>query len=101
MTDPKDLLSRDEVKATAELAALDLTEAGLERMTGALQAMLGHFAVIGQVELPGKIAGSPVERPVPFEDMRADEAVQADNEQVLASAPDFEDELFFVPRILA
>jgi aspartyl-tRNA(Asn)/glutamyl-tRNA(Gln) amidotransferase subunit C len=92
-------ISREEVAHLAMLARIDLTPAELERLAGQLDVILGAVATVQQVagdDVPATSHPMPltnVTRPdVPRPGLTA--------EQVLAGAPEAEQDRFRVPRIL-
>jgi len=93
------LITRDEVEATASLAAIEVSDADIERLTEALGVVLEHFSVIEKVELETTVPGTPVERRCGLDELRADVAAPERGGEAVAAAPDFEDDLFFVPRV--
>lgn len=93
-------LTRAEIEATADLAALELDEESLARLSRALATVLEHFEVIAKVEVPGTLHGTPVERSVGLADLRPDEGRQQGVSSLHAAAPDFEEGFFFVPRVI-
>lgn len=83
----------------ARLARLDLTDEELALFTDQLAAVLEHAA---DVEALDTVGVPPTAHPLPMQNvLRADVAVASlDREEVLAQAPDVEDDRFRVPRIL-
>lgn len=92
-------ISRDEVAHLATLARIDLQPAELDKLAGQLDVILGSVATVREV------AGDDVpatSHPMPLTNVtRPDEphpGLTADD--VLAGAPEAQDERFRVPRIL-
>ena len=83
----------------ARLARLDLTDEELALFTDQLAAVLEHAADVEALDTAGV---PPTAHPLPMQNVfRADVAVPSlDRDEVLAQAPDVEDDRFRVPRIL-
>ena len=83
----------------ARLARLDLTDEELALFTEQLAAVLEHAADVEALDTAGV---PPTAHPLPMHNVfRADVAVPSlDRDEVLAQAPDVEDDRFRVPRIL-
>lgn len=93
-------ISRADVAHLARLARLAVTDAELDVFAGQLDVILGSVARVSEVaadDIP------PTSHAVPMTNVfRADEVVPSlPREDVLAGAPDVEDNKFRVPRILA
>lgn len=88
-----------DVAYVARLARLSLGEAELQQMTGQLAAVLDHAADIQSLDID---AVEPTAHPLPLVNvLRDDEVVPSlPRDEVLAMAPDAEDDRFRVPRIL-
>jgi len=82
----------------AKLARLALTEDELDRFTGQLATVLAHAADVAALDLDGV---GPTAHPLPVHNvLRPDEPRPSlDRAEVLAAAPDVEDDRFRVPRI--
>jgi aspartyl-tRNA(Asn)/glutamyl-tRNA(Gln) amidotransferase subunit C len=92
-------LSTADVAHVARLARLDLSTEELDRFTEQLAAVLEHAADIAALDL----AGVPeTAHPLPLVNVLRDDEPQPclDRREVLAQAPDAEDDRFRVPRIL-
>ncbi len=91
-------LDRAEVAHVAKLARLALTDDELDRFTGQLATVLAHAADVAALDLEGV---APTAHPLPVHNvMRPDEPRPGlDRAEVLAAAPDVEDDRFRVPRI--
>jgi aspartyl-tRNA(Asn)/glutamyl-tRNA(Gln) amidotransferase subunit C len=92
-------ISRDEVAHLARLARLAVTEDELDTFAGQLDVILQAVAQVGEVaaaEVP------PTSHSVPLTNVLRDDVVVPglDREDVLAGAPDAEEDRFRVPRIL-
>ena len=87
------------VAKVAKLARLTLTDDELTAATEQLGKMLDHFADIDALDLDGV---EPMMQPTPLANvMREDiEADTLDRDEVLAQAPDAEDDRFRVPPII-
>lgn len=92
-------LSREEVAHVAALARLDLDDDQLDHFTGHLSSILDHFEEIESLDLSDVPA---MTHPLPLSNvLRADVAGETvDRAEVLAQAPDHDDERFLVPPIL-
>lgn len=93
-------ISRDDVAHVARLARLGLTEAELEQFTGQLGAVLDHARDVEALDTAGV---PPTAHPLPLRNVLRDDVPvpSLDRHEVLAQAPDSEDDRFFrVPRIL-
>ncbi len=92
-------ISREDVAHVARLARLALTEDELDTFTGQLDAVLGHAADIEALDLADV---EPTAHPIPLANvLRDDEVVPSlDRDEVLAQAPDVEDDRFKVPPVL-
>lgn len=93
-------LSPDEVRHVSMLARLALEEEQVEHLAGELSAILDYAEKVGEV------AASDVEamtHPFPLDNvMRPDDPVPTlDRAELLAQAPESEDDRFVVPRIVA
>jgi aspartyl/glutamyl-tRNA(Asn/Gln) amidotransferase C subunit len=93
-------VSDEELRKTAELAAIKLDPADYPVLRKSLQKILEHFALISKVNQDDSAAGTPVERMVRLEDARDDIARSGDGKVFIKNAPDFEDGFFFIPEIL-
>jgi aspartyl-tRNA(Asn)/glutamyl-tRNA(Gln) amidotransferase subunit C len=92
-------LRREDVAHVARLARLALSEEELDRYTAQLATVLQHAADVAGLDL-AELA--PTAHPLPVRNvLRADERlVCLDRAEVLAAAPDCEDNRFRVPRIV-
>ena len=92
-------ISAAEVAHVARLARLQLTDDELERFTGQLGAVLEHARDVEALDTTGV---PPTAHPLPLVNvLREDVLVPClDRDEVLAEAPDVEDDRFRVPRIL-
>jgi aspartyl-tRNA(Asn)/glutamyl-tRNA(Gln) amidotransferase subunit C len=92
-------LTRPEVEHVARLARLALTDAELDSLTTELGAILEHAAQVSALDTGGV---PPTAHPVPVVNVfRADVArAGISRDEVLAAAPEAEDNRFRVPRIL-
>jgi len=82
----------------AKLARLALTDDELDRFTGQLATVLAHAADVAALDLEDV---APTAHPLPVHNvLRPDEPRPGlDRAEVLAAAPDVEDDRFRVPRI--
>lgn len=92
-------ISAADVAHVARLARLQLTSDELERFTGQLGAVLEHARDVEALDTTGV---PPTAHPLPLVNvLREDVLVPClDRDEVLAEAPDVEDNRFRVPRIL-
>jgi aspartyl-tRNA(Asn)/glutamyl-tRNA(Gln) amidotransferase subunit C len=92
-------ITRADVEHVARLARLELSDTEAEELTGQLGVILDHAADIAELDLAGV---EPSAHPLPLANVvRPDEVTPTlDRDEVLAAAPDTEDERFRVPRIL-
>jgi aspartyl-tRNA(Asn)/glutamyl-tRNA(Gln) amidotransferase subunit C len=99
MSEPKHLLSRDDVRHVARLARLELTEDELDVFTGQLATILEHAAQVSALDTTGV---EPTAHPFPLVNVLRPDVVRPSlpRDEVLAEAPSAEDGRFRVPRIL-
>lgn len=92
-------LTHEEVKNIAELAKLDLTDEEIERYAGQLSAILGYFQRLQELDT-SHIA--PTASVLPLQNVMRDDVPGAplSPEQVIANAPDSEDNQFRVSAVL-
>jgi aspartyl-tRNA(Asn)/glutamyl-tRNA(Gln) amidotransferase subunit C len=92
-------LTIDEVKETAALARLELSDDELQKMTRELDAVLGYMQQLAGLDVGGV---EPTTHAVPLDcPLRADElGVQLLVDEALADAPRRLDDLFEVPKII-
>ena len=83
----------------AQLARLELSDEELDPFTGQLAQVLEHAADVAALDLAGV---APTAHPLPVHNvLRADEPRPGlDRDEVLAAAPEVEDNRFRVPRIV-
>lgn len=92
-------LSREEVLHIARLARLGLTESELERFREQLSNILENFQVLQQVDTTDV---PPTTHPIPLQNVVRDDEVAPSlpPDQVLANAPQREEEFFRVKAVL-
>ncbi len=92
-------ITRDDVAHVAELARLALTDDELDTFTGQLAAVLEHAADVEALDVADL---PPMAHPYPLRNVLRDDVVTAtiDRAEVLAAAPETEDDRFRVPTIL-
>jgi aspartyl-tRNA(Asn)/glutamyl-tRNA(Gln) amidotransferase subunit C len=97
VSDPR--ITLREVEHVARLARLELSAAEKERMLSQLDVILGYVAKLGEVDTTGV---PPTAHVLPLVNvMREDEVWPSyPVEAMLANAPDPDDGLFRVPKIL-
>jgi aspartyl-tRNA(Asn)/glutamyl-tRNA(Gln) amidotransferase subunit C len=92
-------ISKSDVAHVARLARLALSEEELGRYTTQLAAVLAHAADIAALDIEGV---PPTAHPFPLANVFRDDVPRPclDRDEVLAQAPDVEDDRFRIPRIL-
>jgi aspartyl-tRNA(Asn)/glutamyl-tRNA(Gln) amidotransferase subunit C len=92
-------ITTDEVAHVARLARLRLTDEELELYTDQLGAVLEHARDVESLDTAGV---PPTAHPLPLVNVLRDDVVVPclDREEVLAQAPEVEEDRFKVPRIL-
>jgi aspartyl-tRNA(Asn)/glutamyl-tRNA(Gln) amidotransferase subunit C len=92
-------LTTDDVRHVARLARIAVTDAEVERYAAQLTSILDHFEALTRANVEGL---EPTAHPLPLSNvMRADEvrpSLQPD--EVLANAPEREENLFRVRAVL-
>ncbi|HEY3418879.1 MAG TPA: Asp-tRNA(Asn)/Glu-tRNA(Gln) amidotransferase subunit GatC [Armatimonadota bacterium] len=92
-------LSREEVEHVALLSRLKLAEEEIERFTGQLNTILGHFEQLKEADT-SQIQGTTHVVPM-VNVLRADcERPSLQPDEALANAPERRDDLFKVPRVV-
>jgi len=99
--DDSTLIDAEEIRVTAELAALELDAESAAALVDGLAVLLEHFAAIAEVGSPESVPASPTDNPVDLVSLREDRVEDAKKASLHAAAPDFEEGFFFVPRVLA
>ncbi|MBS1707030.1 MAG: Asp-tRNA(Asn)/Glu-tRNA(Gln) amidotransferase subunit GatC [Armatimonadetes bacterium] len=92
-------ITLDEVQHVAKLARLELTESELLAFQQELNALLGHFQDISDVDLEGI---DPKPHAVSLRNVWADDVIELplDRDMVLKNAPKSRAGLFVVPTII-
>lgn len=92
-------LGRDDVAHVAALARLALSDEELDRYTPQLASVLEHAADVAALDLSGV---APTAHPLPMVNVLRPDEVRPSlpRPEVLAAAPDTEDDRFRVPRII-
>lgn len=92
-------ISFDEVQHVAKLARLELSDDELRQFQSQLNALLGHFMDIAQLDV-SSIAPKP--HAVALQNVWADDEprIGLDRELALSNAPKFRAGLFVVPTII-
>jgi aspartyl/glutamyl-tRNA(Asn/Gln) amidotransferase C subunit len=93
-------VSDEELRKTAELAAIKLDPSDYQVLRQSLEKILEHFAVISRVEYKNSTEGTPVERRVSLKETRDDTSKVSNGKTFIENAPDFEDGFFFIPEII-
>ena len=93
-------ISKEEVKTTAELAKLEFTETELEKFTEQLGDILKHIEDLSELKTEKtEVASHALEISAP---LRNDEVHQLiTREDALLNAPESNDGLFVVPKVIA
>lgn len=92
-------ITTDDVAHVARLARLRLSDEELETFTGQLAAVLDHARDVESLDTAGV---PPTAHPLPLVNVLRDDSPRpgCDREEILAQAPEVEDNRFRVPRIL-
>jgi len=92
-------ITTEDVAHVARLARLSLDAEELERFTGQLAAVLEHAADLEALDTSGV---EPTAHPLPLVNVLRDDVPGPclPHDEVLAAAPETEDDRFLVPRIL-
>ena len=92
-------ITRKEVEHVARLARLELSEEEKEQMTAQLDAILGYFDKLNELDTS---TVEPTTTVIPMDNVMRDDEVRPSlkQEEALANAPDREDVFFRVPRII-
>jgi aspartyl-tRNA(Asn)/glutamyl-tRNA(Gln) amidotransferase subunit C len=92
-------ISRDDVAHVAHLARLELSDDELDRFTEQLGVILDHADDVAALDTAGV---PPTAHPLPLLNVLRDDVPtpSLDRDVVLASAPDADQGMFRVPRIL-
>jgi aspartyl/glutamyl-tRNA(Asn/Gln) amidotransferase C subunit len=93
-------VSDEELRKTAELAAIKLDPSDYQVLRQSLEKILEHFAIISSIEYKSSTEGTPVERRVSLKETRDDVSKASNGKAFVQNAPDFEDGFFFIPEIL-
>jgi aspartyl-tRNA(Asn)/glutamyl-tRNA(Gln) amidotransferase subunit C len=92
-------LTRADVEHVARLARLALTDAEIDALTNDLGAILDHAAEVSALDTAGV---PPTSHPLPLVNVLRPDVARPGlpRDEVLAAAPEAEDDRFRVPRIL-
>ncbi len=92
-------IGREEVEHMARLARLELTEEEKGQLTAQLDAILGYFDKLNELDTS---AVEPTTTVIPMVSVMRQDEVRPSlaQEDALANAPDREDVFFRVPRII-
>jgi aspartyl-tRNA(Asn)/glutamyl-tRNA(Gln) amidotransferase subunit C len=92
-------ITKEEVLYVAHLARLDLDEESIEKFAGQIDEILGYIEKLNQVETKGI---KPTSHAISLTNaFRGDEEKEhIDRELALANAPEKEDGLFVVPKVV-
>ena len=92
-------LSREEIEHVALLGRLKLTEEEIERFTGQLNTILGHFEALQEADT-SRIAGTT--HVVPMVNVMREDVKRPcfTPDEALSNAPERVDDLFKVPRVV-
>jgi aspartyl-tRNA(Asn)/glutamyl-tRNA(Gln) amidotransferase subunit C len=88
----------DELKITAQLARLEVSEAEARRFEAAVEQMLEYFSKMTELDVDGL---APTTQMVNENRTRSDEAqASGAGEDLLANAPELEDRFIVIPNVL-
>ncbi|WP_182087026.1 Asp-tRNA(Asn)/Glu-tRNA(Gln) amidotransferase subunit GatC [Aureimonas sp. ME7] len=87
------------VRRVARLARLAVTEDEVQTMQGELNAILGFFEQLGEVDVSGV---EPMTSVIPIEMKKRDDAVTDGHkaDDIVANAPATDDHFFLVPKVV-
>lgn len=93
-------LSSDEVRYIASLARLDLSDEEVQRLAPQLSRILEYAEQVGEVAAEDV---APTSHPYPLTNVTREDEVRPSlpRDELLAQAPEVEDDRFAVPRIVA
>ena len=94
-------ISPEEVRETALLARLELSEDEVARMSGELSAILGYMETLAGVDVSGvepMTHAVPLDLPLRMDKLEPGQQLTVD--EALADAPRRHDDLFEVPKII-
>ncbi len=94
-----DVMDREELQVTAQLARLELTRDEEERLEKAVFQMLEHFAKMKELDVTGL---EPTSQLAQDNRLREDAPAElpADRQALLANAPELEERLIVIPNVL-
>ena len=91
-------MKQDELRITAQLARLEVSEAEARRFEAAVAQMLEYFSKMIELDVDGL---APTTQMVEDNRTRSDDAqVPGDGEDLLANAPELEDRFIVIPNVL-
>jgi len=92
-------ISREDVQHIALLARMHLTDSEIDELTPQLSAILGHIAVLQEVDVSKIVPSATVLAPI--DTMRADVAAPSfPPDEILANAPEREDDYARVKAVM-
>jgi len=92
------VMERDELTTTVQLARLEVSGADAQRFEAAVAQMLEYFSKMRELDVDGL---APTTQLVDENRTRRDEPVQTgDVDVLLASAPELEDRFIVIPNVL-
>lgn len=89
-------IDREEARRVADLADLELDDAGLDRMAGEMTAILTYIDQLREVDADGVEEQETVVTPLREDEPRP----SVDREQVARNAPAWRDGFFVVPKVI-
>lgn len=92
-------IRREDVERIAELARLEIPEAGMERIAAELSAVLDFVGALNRLDLAGLAPTSLAPDGVPLREDEPDGRRLA-TEDAMAMAPEAEDGFFLVPPVV-
>ena len=92
------MITIKDVEHVAKLARLELSEEEKKMFTGQLSDVLAHVEKMNQVNTEGI---EPMNHPIDFSNVMRDDVVHYEHtrEELMANAPDVEQDYFKVPKI--
>jgi aspartyl-tRNA(Asn)/glutamyl-tRNA(Gln) amidotransferase subunit C len=92
-------ITREEVAHVAKLARLDMGEDEMDQFTGQLNAILEYAGKLNHIETKDIV---PTAHVLPLRNVFREDRVRAGlpRQEALANAPDEEDGMFRVPRVI-
>lgn len=96
----KEIISNEELKTTIVLANINVDEEEFTRLLDGLNKILEYFDVISLESNYREDSELYMQAEVSFQNLRQDKANRVSHAETKSNAPDFEEDYFFVPRII-